>query len=89
MIDDEETLKDYGIIEKCSNLVTDKNKCLDTWDDENADYKECKRINCYKKQLKRLKKALEDIRDKVKLYIDDVADLTPEQVLEIIDEVLN
>ena len=54
MIDDEEELKDYGLIEKCSNLVTDENKCLDTWDDENADYKECKRINCYKKQLKRL-----------------------------------
>ena len=33
--------------------------------------------------------ALEEIREKCKLYIDDKADLTPIQVVEIINEVLN
>lgn len=54
MIDDEETLKDYGLIENCSNLITEEKRCLDTWDNENSDYARCKKINCDKKQLKRL-----------------------------------
>jgi hypothetical protein len=64
MIDDEEELKDYGLIENCSNLITEEKRCLDSWDDENIDYKRCKEINCYKKQLKLLEAENEKLKNR-------------------------